>query len=232
MTHKSLQKQHEGNCFDYLDKKTGILVSKYGAHLFHTNYERVWEYIQKFAKWVPYEHRVLAKVQGKHVPVPVNIDTVNILFGTSIETPEEMKFWLEKETGSAKAEEDWKTVQPKNSEEMAISRVGKRLYELIFHPYTIKQWDKEPSELGPEVTARIPVRDNYDDRYFSDKYQYLPEGGYTKFFERLLDHRLITVITGKCGKALVNPSLVVLSWFFLNTLSPAFVSSCFSATRS
>jgi UDP-galactopyranose mutase len=199
-----------GNCYDHIDEETGILVNKYGAHLFHTNYERVWEYVKKFSNWTKYEHRVMAYVQGKHVPVPVNIDTVNSLFGLSIETPEEMKWWLEKETAAPEAGKDWKTATPKNSEEMAVSRVGRRLYEWIFHPYTIKQWAKEPAELGPEVTARIPVRDNYDNRYFGDKYQALPSKGYTEFFKHLLDHPLITVRTNvdffdvrsklKCGR--------------------------------
>jgi len=179
-----------GNCYDYVDNETDILVNKYGAHLFHTNYERVWNYIQLFSNWTWYEHRVLGLINGKHVPVPVGIDTVNNLFGLNISTPEEMRYWLKKETSVSALEPAFSV--PRNSEEMAMSRVGKRLYELIFHPYTIKQWAKEPSNLGPEVTARIPVRDNYDDRYFADKYQALPSRGYTKLFEKFLDHENIT----------------------------------------
>lgn len=188
-----------GNCYDYVDDDTGILVNLYGAHLFHTNYERVWEYVQKFSNWTKYEHRVMAYVNDKHVPVPVNIDTVNQLFKTNIEKPEEMAFWLKKETGDKDPNNnyaDTSTGGPKNSEEMAISRVGRRLFNLIFKPYTKKQWDKEAAELGPEVTARIPVRSNYDDRYFGDKYQALPSRGYTKFFESLiLNNPKITVHT-------------------------------------
>jgi UDP-galactopyranose mutase len=174
-----------GNCFDYYNEH-GILVSKYGAHLFHTNFENVWKYVNRFVNWYKYEHKVLAFVGGLLVPVPVNITTVNKLFKLSIQTEEEMKAWLEK-------------VQlkfpggPKNSEEAALARVGPVLYKKIFKNYTKKQWDKYPKELDPSVLERIPVRTNFDDRYFSDKYQALPEGGYTQMFEKILTHPNITV---------------------------------------
>eukprot|EP00923_Selenidium_pygospionis_P043688 GHVN01075417.1.p1 GENE.GHVN01075417.1~~GHVN01075417.1.p1 ORF type:complete len:991 (+),score=44.30 GHVN01075417.1:63-2975(+) len=177
-----------GNCYDYIDEETGIRVNQYGAHLFHTQYKPVWDYVQQFAEWIPYEHRVVAFVEGKHVPVPVNIDTVNALFGLSIRSEAEMDEWLRKEQAAFP--------DPKNSEETALSRVGRRLYELLFKPYTIKQWDKTPSELGPEVMARIPVRNNHDPNYFGDPYQALPQNGYTAIFERMFDHQLITVQTG------------------------------------
>jgi UDP-galactopyranose mutase len=175
-----------GNCYDYMDKETGIRVSKYGAHLFHTYYDRVWKYVQKFSAWTPYEHEVIGLIDGKHVPIPVNIHTVNTLFGQNITDSIQMDAWLDKE------QEKYPN-GPQNSEEMAMSRVGKRLYELIFHPYTIKQWDKEPKDLGPEVTARIPVRNNYDGRYFADPHQALPSNGYTAIFEKMLDNPLISV---------------------------------------
>lgn len=175
-----------GNCYDYIDPETGIRVNKYGAHLFHTKYKRVWDYVQQFADWVPYEHKVVAFVDNKHVPVPVNIDTVNTLFGESIESVEEMDDWLRNEQVKFPG-------PPKNSEEMALSRVGRRLYELLFKPYTIKQWAKTPAQLGPEVMARIPVRNNHDPRYFGDQYQALPRDGYTAIFERMFDNSLITV---------------------------------------
>jgi len=176
-----------GNVYDYLDEETGIRVSKYGAHLFHTVYKRVWEYIHKFSEWTLWEHEVLAKVNGMLVPVPVNIDTVNLLFNAGIESEERMKEWLENEK---KAENIGKIT---NSEEMAISRVGRRLFELLFAPYTKKQWNKEAKELGPEVLARIPVRTNHDPRYFADPFQALPSKGYTPIFERMFDNDLITV---------------------------------------
>ena len=170
-----------GNCYDYIDKDTGIRVSQYGAHLFHTQYERVWKYVHKFSKWTKYEHSVVGIVNGSHVPIPVNIETVNTLFGLNISNTDQMNDWLETEQIKYDRE-------PLNSEEMALSRVGPRLYELIFRPYTIKQWNKEPRELGPEVTARIPVRNNHDKRYFGDPFQALPSNGYTAIFENLLCH--------------------------------------------
>jgi len=175
-----------GNCYDYVDDETGIRVSRYGAHLFHTVNDRVWEYVHEFSAWTKYEHEVVGIVNGKHVPIPVNIETVNLLFGKNITTTEEMDGWLERE--QVKYDRP-----PENSEEMALSRVGKRLYELIFRPYTIKQWNKEPRELGPEVTARIPVRNNRDMRYFGDPHQALPTDGYTAIFENLLCHPNIEV---------------------------------------
>ncbi len=175
-----------GNCYDYIDDDTGIRVSQYGAHLFHTVNKRVWDYVHRFSPWTKYEHEVVGVVDGKHVPIPVNIETVNTLFGLNITDTKEMDKWLSKEQVKYQH-------APKNSEEMALSRVGQRLYELIFHPYTIKQWNKEPKELGPEVTARIPVRNNHDNRYFGDPYQALPSNGYTAIFESLLCHPNVEV---------------------------------------
>lgn len=169
-----------GNVYDYTDPDTNILVNKYGAHLFHTQYYRVWEYLHQFSEWTPYEHRVLGMIGDKHVPIPVNIDTVNLLFDLNITTVGEMDTWLSEEQTKYENE-------PVNSEEMAMSRVGERLYNMIFKPYTIKQWAKTPKELGPEVTARIPVRNDWDDRYFPDDvFQALPTHGYTKIFENLI----------------------------------------------
>ena len=171
-----------GNCYDYIDEATGIRVSKYGAHLFHTEDEEVWDYVQRFGEWRQWEHRVLAWVNGtSYVPVPVNIMTVNTLFGLGIHTEGEMQAWLRSEQvippgGRA----------PTNSKEMALSRVGERLYNLIFGPYTRKQWNTAAENLGPEVTGRIPVRDSFDNSYSSDKHQALPAEGYTKLFERML----------------------------------------------
>jgi len=191
-----IEKRHHigGNCYDYVDADTNILVNLFGAHLFHTRHERVWEYVQKFAEWVPYEHEVLGKVNGKIVPIPVNIDTVNALFDLDIQTTEEMDVWLKKEQVEFK-DDDGNTRAPSNSEEVALTRVGQRLYDLIFKPYTFKQWAKYPAELGPEVLSRIPVRNDRDGRYFSDPHQALPKGGYTSIFERMLDDPKITVVT-------------------------------------
>jgi UDP-galactopyranose mutase len=174
-----------GNCYDYIDEN-GILVSKYGAHLFHTNEEDVWEYINQFNDFYPFEHKVIAQVDGQLVPIPVNITTVNKLFGTNITTEDEMKQWLDENRTPIDT--------PKNGREAALNKVGEVLYEKMFRHYTKKQWDKYPEELDASVLDRIPVRSNYDDRYFSDKYQALPVGGYTKLFEAILDHPNIEVV--------------------------------------
>lgn len=174
-----------GNCYDYVDEN-GILVSKYGAHLFHTNDESVWEYVNKFSEWYPWEHKVIARVGDKTVPIPVNIITVNELFGTTITNEEEMKTWLEEHRSPI--------AKPSNGEEAVLSRVGPVLYEKMFKHYTKKQWDKYPAELDASVLERIPVRTNFDDRYFSDTYQALPKGGYTQLFENVLDHPNIEVL--------------------------------------
>ncbi|TXF77570.1 UDP-galactopyranose mutase [Chryseobacterium sp.] len=174
-----------GNCYDYYDE-TGVLVSKYGAHLFHTNDEKVWEYVNRFADWYPWEHRVVARVDDKTVPIPVNITTVNTLFNENIQTEEEMQNWLEANRVAFE--------QPENGEEAVLNRVGTVLYEKMFKHYTKKQWDKFPEELHASVLERIPVRHNHDDRYFSDAHQALPKGGYTKLFENILNHPNITVL--------------------------------------
>ncbi|WP_347049381.1 UDP-galactopyranose mutase [Flavobacterium olei] len=174
-----------GNCYDYIDEN-GILVSKYGAHLFHTNEESVWKYVNKFSDWYPWEHKVVARVDDKTVPIPVNITTVNQLFGSSITTEEEMKNWLESNRTPIE--------KPSNGEEAVLNRVGPVLYEKMFKHYTKKQWDKYPAELDASVLDRIPVRTNYDDRYFSDSFQALPTGGYTQLFENILDHPNIEVL--------------------------------------
>lgn len=173
-----------GNCYDYIDENR-ILVSKYGAHLFHTNHEDVWAYVNRFATWYNWEHRVLAHVDDKLVPIPVNIQTVNRLFDLNIRSEEEMIKWLDQNRPHI--------AHPKNGEEAALARVGPVLYEKMFRHYTKKQWDKYPEELDAEVLNRIPVRTNFDDRYFSDKYQALPKGGYTRFFEKIFDHPNITI---------------------------------------
>lgn len=175
-----------GNCFDFIDEN-GILINKYGAHLFHTNFEDVWEYIQEFSEWQRWDHRVLGSIDGMMINIPVNINTVNTLCGTNIKDEKEMNQWL-------------KTVQvkydkPNNSEEIAKSRVGEKLYKKIFRDYTFKQWNKYPEELDSSVLSRIPIRNNFDDRYFDDRYQALPKHGYTKFIENILAHPNITIRT-------------------------------------
>ena len=177
-----------GNCYDYKDTKTGILMNKYGAHLFHTNDEDIWDYVNKFSEWVRWDHKVLSFVDNKYVPVPVNINTVNLLFeDADIQNTHEMEIWLQNEIKNKF------NTKPKNSEEMAISRVGRRLYQKIFKPYTQKQWNMTAKNLDPSVTGRIPIYKNFDNRYFTDKYQGLPTHGYTSFVESMLGHTSIQV---------------------------------------
>lgn len=173
-----------GNCYDFTDEN-GILMNKYGAHIFHTNHEDVWKYVNEFSEWQRWDHRVLGSVDDKMVNIPVNINTVNALCGTNIKNEEEMKLWLDS------VQIKYKEI--KNSEEVAKSRVGEELYKKIFRDYTFKQWNKYPEELNASVLARIPVRNNFDDRYFDDRYQALPVKGYTKFIESILTHPNITV---------------------------------------
>lgn len=176
-----------GNCYDYIDDNQ-ILISKYGAHLFHTNAEDVWSYVNRFSEWYRWEHKVLAKVDNKLVPIPVNITTVNSLFGLKLSTEKEMEDWLEANRIPIE--------NPKDGCEAVLNKVGMKLYEKMFRHYTKKQWDKYPEELHASVLERIPVRNNFDDRYFSDKYQALPTGGYTKLFERILNHENIELLLG------------------------------------
>lgn len=173
-----------GNCYDYTDS-SDILVPKYGPHFFHTSDNGVWRYINKFSKWKNYEHKVLASVKGLLVPVPVNINTVNILYGEKLTSEDDMKKWLWQNTE--------RTKDPQNSEDVCLQRVGRKLYEDLFKNYTKKQWDLYPSELSPEVLSRIPVRLNYDDRYFTDAHQAMPRHSYTKLFENMLQNKNIEV---------------------------------------
>lgn len=175
-----------GNIYDYIDEDTNILVGKYGAHLFHTNNERVWEYINKFDKWIRWDHQVLGYVDDKLINIPVNINTVNSLCNENIKSKEEMDNWLKKNQINYDNIDD--------SEKMGKSRVGEYLYEKIFKDYTYKQWNKYPNELDPSVLARIPIRNDYDNRYFNDKYQALPQKGYSQFVNKILENKNITVL--------------------------------------
>jgi UDP-galactopyranose mutase len=173
-----------GNCYDYINN-VGIRMNKYGPHLFHTNSERVWTYLQQFSEWIPWKHKVMGCINGEYFPIPINIDSVNRLCGTDLQSEEQMKEWL--------ALHSIPNTDPVNSEEVALARVGPFLYEKVFKGYTQKQWDKSPADLNPSVLARIPVRTNWDPYYFSDTYQALPANGYTAMVESMLDHQNITV---------------------------------------
>jgi UDP-galactopyranose mutase len=173
-----------GNAYDH-HNEAGILVHKYGPHLFHTNSKDVFDYLSKFTEWRDYQHRVLASVDGKLVPIPINLDTVNILHGLSLGV-DELEGYLNRIAE--------KPAAIRTSEDVVVSRVGRDLYEKMFRGYTRKQWGLDPSQLDASVTARIPVRISRDDRYFSDTYQAMPLHGFTRLFENMLDHPNITVI--------------------------------------
>lgn len=176
-----------GNAYDHLNEQ-GVLVHRYGPHIFHTNSEQVFRHLSKFTDWRSYEHRVLASVDGKLVPVPINQDTVNLLYGLNLKTESEVEAFFE-----SRAEP---RACIRTSEDVVVSKVGRDLYEKLFRNYTRKQWGKDPSELDSLVTARIPVRTNRDARYFTDRYQAMPKHGFTSMFQRMLDHRNISVELG------------------------------------
>ena len=171
-----------GNAYDE-PNEAGILYHKYGPHIFHTNSDAVVDYLSRFTDWRPYEHRVRAYVRGKLVPIPINRTTLNELFDLDLQTDEEAAKYL-----ASRAEP---VDEIRTSEDVVINAVGQELYELFFRGYTRKQWGLDPSELDKQVTSRIPTRTNTDDRYFSDTFQAMPLNGYTKMFERMLDHPLI-----------------------------------------
>ncbi len=173
-----------GNAFDTFDEN-GILVHRYGPHIFHTNSRRVFDYLSRFTAWRPYQHRVRALVDGQLVPLPINLDTVNQLYGLSLNSFELERFFSER------AE---KVAEVRTSEDVVVSKVGRDLFDKFFRGYTRKQWDLDPSELDASVTARVPVRTNRDDRYFTDTYQGMPLHGYTKMFERMLSHPNIKLL--------------------------------------
>ena len=174
-----------GNAHDYYND-IGILVHKYGPHWFHTNSPEVFEYLSRFTKWRPHFHRVRSFVDGRLVPIPINMDTLNMLYNLGLSSPNEVQQYFD--TVKTKIE------HPSNAEEAVTSLVGVDLYEKFFKNYTIKQWSTEPRLLAASVTARIPVRTNRDDRYFTDKYQVMPLHGYHKLFENILSSKKIHVM--------------------------------------
>src|SRR3954469_23552447 len=173
-----------GNAYDHYNND-GILVHKYGPHIFHTNSRQVFDYLSQFTEWRQYEHRVVASVDGQLVPIPINLDTINRLYGLNL--------------NSQQVEDFFKSVaepveQVRTSEDVVVSRVGRELYQKFFRNYTRKQWGLDPSELDASVTSRVPVRNNRDARYFGDTYQAMPLHGYTRMFENMLDHPNIKIM--------------------------------------
>ena len=173
-----------GNAFDHYDD-SGVLVHKYGPHIFHTNAREIFDYLGRFTAWRPYQHRVLASVDGQLVPMPINLDTINRLYGMSL-TSSQVEAFLE----SVAEKRD----PVRTSEDVVVNKVGRELYEKFFRGYTRKMWGLDPSELNSSVAARVPTRTNRDDRYFTDTYQAMPLHGYTRMFERMLKHPKIKVM--------------------------------------
>jgi len=173
-----------GNAYDCTDDH-GILIHRYGPHIFHTNSRDVFTYLSRFTEWRPYQHRVRAWVDGRLVPIPINLDTINELYGTKFDSFQLGEFY--KSVAEPRAE-------LKTSEDVILNQVGRELYEKFFKHYTKKQWGLDPSELDATVTARVPTRTNRDDRYFTDAYQAMPLRGFTRMFERMLDHPRIKIL--------------------------------------
>ncbi|HWI55849.1 MAG TPA: UDP-galactopyranose mutase [Bacillota bacterium] len=173
-----------GNAYDHYDDN-GILVHKYGPHIFHTNSKEVFDFLSRFTAWRQYQHKVLASVDGQLVPIPINLDTINKLYGLNLSA-----FQMEEFLASRAEPKE----QVHTSEDVVVSKVGRELYEKFFRGYTRKQWGLDPSELDAQVTARVPTRTNRDDRYFTDAYQAMPRQGFTRMFANMLDHPNIKVM--------------------------------------
>ena len=173
-----------GNAYDCYDD-AGVLIHPYGPHIFHTNSKDVFEYLSRFTEWRPYQHRVLASVDGQLLPIPINLDTVNRLYGLNLTSFQVEEFF------ASVAE---KVEQVRTSEDVVVSKVGRDLYNKFFRGYTRKQWGLDPSELDASVTARVPTRTNRDDRYFADTYQAMPLHGYTRMFQNMLSSPNIKVM--------------------------------------
>ena len=175
-----------GNAYSEIDPETGIEVHKYGAHLFHTSNERVWEYVNRFTSFTSYVHRVWTTVDGVVYPMPVNLGTINQFFSAAY-GPDEARALIAQQA----AEVDGQEIT--DFESKGVSLVGRPLFEAFFKNYTAKQWQTDPKDLPASIISRLPVRYNYDSRYFNDKYEGLPVDGYTAWMERMVASDLIDV---------------------------------------
>jgi UDP-galactopyranose mutase len=173
-----------GNAYDFHDA-AGVLIHQYGPHIFHTQSAKIFSYLSQFSPFRRYEHRVLASVDGKLVPFPINLTTLEALYGRSFTAEEADAFFR------SRAES---IPHPRTSEEIVVGKIGRELYEKLFRNYTTKQWGRDPSQLDASVAARVPARLNRDDRYFTDEYQAMPLHGYTRLFQNMLSHRRIRIL--------------------------------------
>jgi UDP-galactopyranose mutase len=183
-----LDRRHHigGNAYSEADRDTGIEVHQYGAHLFHTSNQRVWDYVNRFTSFTGYQHRVFTIFQGRVYPMPINLATICAYFGTSL-SPDQARAMV------AEQAQEFDSAGARNLEEKGISLIGRPLYEAFIRGYTAKQWQTDPRELPPEIISRLPVRYNFDNRYFSDTYEGLPVDGYTAWLTRMADHSNIEV---------------------------------------
>lgn len=177
-----------GNCHTERDNESGVLVHKYGPHIFHTADDRVWKYIQRFGEFLPYTNRVKATTEGKVYSLPINLLTINQLFGKSF-SPDEAKAFIASQADNSIEE-------PQNFEEQALKFVGETIYNAFFKHYTIKQWGVDPRQLPATILKRLPVRFNYDDNYFAHPHQGMPKDGYSAIVQKMLEHPNISVKLG------------------------------------
>ena len=183
-----------GNAYDHYNQD-GILVHKYGPHIFHTNSKEVFNYLSQFTEWRTYEHKVLASVDGQLVPMPINLNTINKMYNLNLSSTQLDDFFEQRAEKKAGI---------KTSEDVVVNKVGRELYEKFFKGYTRKMWDLDPSELDASVTARVPTRTNCDDRYFTDSYQAMPLHGYTSMFQKMLSHPNIKVMLNTDYKEIID----------------------------
>jgi UDP-galactopyranose mutase len=169
-----------GNCHTQRDADTGVMVHVYGPHIFHTDDDEVWSYVNRFETFVPYHHRVKTTAQGAVYALPINLHTINQFFGTTLR-PDEARDFLA-------ARGDARITDPQSFQDQALRFVGPELYEAFFRGYTQKQWGCSPADLPASILKRLPVRFSYDDRYFNHRHQAMPQGGYTAMVARILDH--------------------------------------------
>lgn len=179
-----------GNCHTQRDELTGIMIHSYGPHIFHTDNERVWKYVNQFDEFIPYTHRVRAIAQNRVFSLPINLLTINQYFG-KVMSPQEARRFIDATT-------DRSIVKPKSLEEWSLRYVGRELYEAFFKGYTLKQWGVHPSELPASIIKRLPLSFSYSDNYFNNRYQGVPRNGYSKIIEQLLTHNRISVQLGQC----------------------------------
>lgn len=178
-----------GNAYSYMDEETGAEIHKYGAHLFHTSSPVVWEYVNRFTEFTNYTHRVYTTHNGEVFPMPINLGTINQFFHASY-TPDQARKLIAEQAGELAGQD------PQNLNDKGISLIGRPLYEAFIKHYTAKQWQTDPAELPASIITRLPVRFNYDNRYFKDTWEGLPKDGYTAWMERMIDNDLIRVELG------------------------------------